>query len=344
MSRAAPAPLLRAAPLLVAPLILIGAGCRAHVAEVETTQEADPQNTAPPVSADDLEKDLEATVMESYSHLSLGNFGAFRDGLAEDASDALIGVTPDAVLVGSRPEAAGDDRRLFHMQDPTVLSKNLEIHLSADGSVGWVFDEMSYRVRYGGRIASIPIRNTSLFVRDFDRWALVVEHLSYPLSIDELRARAAAQLLRPPQRFQSKRDAPEASALLRLVGRLHNAPPSFTRQQFASGPEALVLLPDRDHELHGDSAAASPSLATLFGPGTTVGLRDYRIGVAKNQRVAWMVSNLVVRTMVNDEQVDIGLRGSYVFVKQAKGWKVVQMHISAPLTERSLGRHIFGGS
>lgn len=304
-----------------------------------------PPDTRPDTSdvpLDVLRHDLEATVMENYSHLTLGNFGAFRDGLAGDQSVTLIGVLPNDVVVGRRPRDAARDRRLYPMLGPTILAKNLEVSTADDGSVGWMFDEMSYRVPYGGRTASIPIRNTGVYVRDFDRWVLALEHLSYAVSIDDLRGMAANGTLEEPRRFDSQVQAAPARELIALVGKLHNAGPSQAMPPVRAAPGTLLLLPDRDHELRGDAAQVAPSLSSVFGPSTTVGVRDYRVGVAKNGVVAWMSANLVVRTLVNDTRVDIGLRGSYVFIDSGKGWELAQMHLSAPVTERELSRRTFG--
>ncbi|HTE54637.1 MAG TPA: nuclear transport factor 2 family protein [Kofleriaceae bacterium] len=293
------------------------------------------------VSRDALAHELEATVLEIYSHLTLGNFAAFRDTLAGEEPVALFGVTPGDTVVGMQPREAGYDRRLYRASSPTVLAKNLEIHVSADASVGWTFDELSYRVPFGGRVASIPVRSTSLFIRDFDRWVLVLEHQSYPTAIDDLRATAAAGHALLPRRFASRPLVGPARELVRLVGLLHDAD-AHGGVRIAAGDETLVLLPDRDHELHGAEAAEAPSLAALFGPGTTVALRDYRLGIAKNQSIAWLAANLVVHTLVNDERVEIGMRGTYVFRRAARGWELVQMHVSAPVGERELSRRVFG--
>jgi ketosteroid isomerase-like protein len=339
--RAAPSSTQLAAPFLIAAFVLAGcAGGRAVGVQAAPPPELD--EVEPEAGGESAAHELEATVLEIYSHLTLGNFAAYRDALAGETPVVLLGLTPGDVVVGLRPRAAGRDRRLYRATAPTVLSKNLEIHLSDDASVGWTFDEMSYRVPYGGRIAAIPVRNTSLFVRDIDRWVLIVEHQSYPSSIDDLRADAAAGRAAQPGRFPSLPVEGTARELVRLVGLLHNAEPRDLGRRVAPGGDTLVLLPDRDHELHGAEAVDGPSLATLFGPNTTVGLRDYRIGMAKNESVAWMAANLVVRTVVNDEQVDLGLRGTYVFRKAARGWELVQMHISAPLSEMALSRRVFG--
>jgi len=304
----------------------------------DTVNPADVQQEAPEVPRDVLAHDLEATVIENYAHLSLGNFSAFRDALSPDQPAALFGVTPGDVVVGRRPPDAGRDRRLYRVLGPTLLSKNLDVHLSEDGFVGWTFDEMSYRVPYQGRTASIPIRSTELYVRDFDRWVLVMQHQSFAVSFDDLRTLAASGALEEPKRFASYAVAPGSRDLISLVGKLHNG-----AGPIAQGEGVLVLLPDRDHEVRGLDAAQTSSLAALFGAGTTVGLRDYRIGIAKGGHVAWMAANLVARISVNERaQVDVGLRGTYVFRRGESGWEVVQMHISAAVPEGELSRRMFG--
>ena len=324
----------------LAALLLVGACAGNGGNGADTVDPADVPQDMPEVPREVLVHDLEATVIENYGHLSLGNFSAFRDGLSPGESVVLFGVTPNDVVIGRRPVEAGRDRRIYRVLGPTLLSKNLDVHLSEDGSVGWTFDEMSYRVPYQGRTASIPIRSTELYVRDFDRWVLVMQHQSYAVSFDDLRTLAASGALEAPKRFPSRAVAKGARDLVSLVGRLHNG-----SGPIAQADAVLVLLPDRDHEVRGADAAQTSSLAALFGAGTTVGLRDYRIGLAKGGRIAWMAANLVVRTGVgegSESAVDIGLRGTYVFQLGAGGWEVVQMHISAAVPEGELSRRMFG--
>jgi hypothetical protein len=332
----------RPASLLTLALALAAAcGGTRRVVAPATVAGPETPDAETPIGRDAAAHDLEATVLEIYSHLTLGNFAAFRDTLAGEEPVSLIGVTPGDVVVGMRPRGAGYDRRLYQATSPTVLAKNLEVHLSPDGSVGWTFDEMSYRVPHEGRTASIPVRNTSLFVRDIDRWVLVLEHQSYPTPLDDLRAAAAARHLPRPASFAARPLPAPARDLVRLVDLLHDAD-RRGRVKVASGAEALVLLPDRDHELHGAEAADAPALAALFGPRTTVSVRDPRLGLARSGEIAWMAANLMVRTVVNDEPVEIGLRGTYVFRRVGRSWELVQMHVSAPVTERELGRRVFG--
>jgi len=290
-----------------------------------------------------LERDLEATVLENYSQLTLGNIEAYREGVSADERLVLFGLSPLDVVLEHRQTAR--DRRLYRRLGPTLLSKNLDVHLSTDGSVGWVFDEVSYRVPYIGREASIPIRTTALYIRDVERWVMVMEHQTYALPIDEIVAMVAADRLPQPRRFKTAYDkkSGQARQVLSIVGRLHNDDSErYRRRKIAEAADALVVMPGPD-EYHGEQASESPSLASLFGEGTTVGIRDYRIQIARSKEVAWMAANLVVNTTVNDDPIELGLRGTYVLEnRKSHGWMVVQMHIGAPIFERELSRRVFG--
>jgi hypothetical protein len=323
--------------LLVASLAWGAAACRQStpaVAPARGSAAAEPAD-----EPGDLAAALTGAVLELYGHLGLGNSGAYFDALATDQSIALIGVTADSVVVGRSPRSATRDRRVFRALGPELLAKNLEVTLSEDGSVGWVYDEMSYRVSFEERIASIPIRQTSIWVRDFDRWVEVVEHWSYAVPVADLRRLAAARKLPAPRAFASQQRIAPAREIVRLVGRLHNA--SGDRSgMFVAGDRALVLMPDAEYR--GADVLRAPSLGQLFGDAATVGLRDYRLGLAKNGELAWMVANLVVRTTVNDDAVEIGLRGTYLLGSSPEGWRVIQLHISAPVTTAELSRRVFG--
>jgi len=292
-----------------------------------------------------LVRDLEATVLENYSQLTLGNFEAFRDGVAGDQPIVLLGVSPRDVVYGVAPPGVAVDRRPYRRFGPTIYSKNLDIHLSADGSVAWVFDEISYRVQYMGRQASIPIRVTGVYVRDVERWVLVMEHQSYAIASDDILRFAATGQLRKPGEMKNRYVKSEGAStlLLRTAGRFHNSDERYRQRKLSTQDDALILLPDPDHEFRGAKTADAPSLPALFGDGATVGLRDYRVHVARSRRVAWIAANLVIRATLDGDPVEVELRATYVFENRSEwGWEIVQMHVSAPVHLRELTRRIFG--
>lgn len=294
---------------------------------------------------EELRAALESTVLENYAQLSYGNIEAFLDGVSSGREVQLVGPTPDNVVVGTKPTVLQDDHRLYRQYKPTILSKNLDVHLSQDGSVGWVYDEVSYRVPYMGREASIPIRSTAVYVRDVERWILVAEHLSYGIPIAEIIALAArGELARGRDIKTHHGDSKKLSGtLVGLLGRLVNG--RIDEGTVVKEERTLLLLPAPDQEFHAQDAVDAPSLASLFGDSSSVAIRDFRIEMAPNRRTAWSLVNLAVRTNLNDEILTIGLRGSFVFERRGnEGWAVVQAHISAPLLEEQLSTWVFGPS
>jgi ketosteroid isomerase-like protein len=324
----------------VGALAVLAVGCRRDAAVVAPASGEDRGATADERDPEDLTAALAGSIVDLYGHISLGNTRAYFDILASDQPIVLVGVTSDSVVVGRSPRAATRDRRFLRSFGPTLLAKNLEVRLSQDTSVGWVFDEMSYRVQYLERIASIPIRQTSIWVRDFDRWVEVLEHWSYSMPIEDLKRMGSAGSLPPPARFPAAPPIGAARPILGLVARLHNDDGADRANLLAEGDDLLVLLPGS--ELHGAEAREAPTLAELFGPGSTVAVRDHRLAMAKNGEVAWLLANLAIRTTVNDEVVELGLRATYVLASGADGWRAAQVHVSAPVTIRELSRRVFG--
>jgi hypothetical protein len=103
-----------------------------------------------------------------------------------------IGVGPDDVTT-PRPGSPGQVDRwpLLPVDElgarlDEAESKRLEMHLARDLTSAWTVDEVSYRIpgclgRDGMyKLVVVPLRMTTLYVRDGERWVAVLEHLSYP--------------------------------------------------------------------------------------------------------------------------------------------------------------------
>ncbi len=84
-----------------------------------------------------LTRDLEATLLENYSHLSLGNMDAFIDSIAPGRPVALIGLGAKELWESN----STDDRRPFPNLNGEFSPKNLSVELSSDAELGWVVDE-----------------------------------------------------------------------------------------------------------------------------------------------------------------------------------------------------------
>ncbi len=330
-------------------LLAIGCGARGR---------AHPTGGAIDLSADtatsryDLRRDLEATVLEGYQQLTLGNLEAYGDGISRDRDIVLIGISPDSVVVGRDPPGINADRRPFRKTRARFYSKNLNLTLASDRSVGWVYDEMSYRVAHLGREASIPIRVSSVYQREIDRWVLVAEHMGYALPIDDIIELArAGRLVAPAPICKRKKCDHESPGLRRLVESLYRPPPDGgIAATFVSGRalgRAVLVWPDPDQEHHGREVRQAPELAELFGDGATVKLHDYRAFVSPSRKVAWVYANLQVTT--GDGELTIGLRASHVLELVRRrtnqyAWKMVQVHVSVPIQIDELRRRVFGES
>lgn len=315
---------------------------------------ARPPTSSPPASAsqdtdlglEELRKSLESTVLENNLQLSYGNIEAFIDGVSADRELQLVGVTPKDVLIGVRPAGLSVDRRIYRhrIKDGLrILSKNLDVHLSVDGSVGWIYDEMSYRVMYMGREASIPIRVTGVYVRDVERWVLVAEHMSYGLASDDIVNLKARGKLAVGKRLESDYGTSKelGAYLVGLVGQFTNA--GYAAAEVAPADDVLVLLPGSDQEFHGQEVLDAPALAAAFGEVSTVSVEEFRLQIAPSKRVAWMLANLSVQTERNGDAVQIPLRASFVLERRTdRTWELMQAHVSAALHERQLTERVFG--
>ncbi len=295
----------------------------------------------------DLVRDLEATVLEGYSQLSLGNLAAYGDTVADEGIIALVELGPGQVYIGHKRRRSSNVFRIEPCKQ--VLSRNLDIHLSPDGSVGWTFDEVSCRLPdpFEGRQTSIPLRLTAVYQRFLDSWMLVQQHVSYPLPAEDALLWAATGRMEGSATIKTatgRNKATEKLVYRRLQGLVNDSVDSRQRL-LSSDEEALLLWPGPLQEYHGAAIAQAPSLESLFGPETTVVLMGARVELARNRSYAWVVARLKARTLVNDEIVEVPLRGSYVFRRDRDvvgTWTQIQGHVSAPVDPASLARRVFG--
>lgn len=372
-------------PLMIRLLLVVLAaawclGCGTRKRSVTGKPLLPDQGDDRPVSDSELRRDLEVTVLENYLQLTLGNMEAYADAIARDREVTLLGIGPDDVAVGVGPEDCSPfapagricgisrDRLPIRVQPPCgvgsddsapcleVYSKNLQLQLSRDGSVAWLLDELGYRLPHQGRVASLPLRISAVFVRDVDRWVMVQEHLSYALPTESILALAKQGELAKPRSMPARDiDLGRARVLLGLVFRRLNAD-AATREDMARAAEQRLprlgrawvyearklLWPDPRHEHHGPAFYQAPSLAEELGPGTRITLHDVRLAVADSERVAWLAATLSARRGSGD--ADIEMRVSAVFERGADDqWDVMQMHVSVPVTRSQIEARVLGG-
>jgi ketosteroid isomerase-like protein len=352
------------------------AGCgRKQAQAVATTTTPPPERE----SLVELRRELEAAVLENYFQLGLGNMEAYADIIDTDAAVTLIGIGPDDVFLGEQSEACTaamastapeavlqrrracgrtSDRLPFRIGAPClpdtdpeqpclgVLSKNLTVRVSRDGTTAWVVDELSYRVPYRGRQAAMPLRYTAVFVRDVERWDLVQEHLSYPLPTRLTRELAAAGELATPARIERQGGAPTLWEIVHehiAVDEAGRARSKILAAARNASEDRVILLHNPRGELRGAELSTEPNLADAFGPGTQVEARDLRVYTAPGGRVAWLAANLTVATQNEGKPVLIGMRLTAVLERDDRSaWRLMQAHVSVPIRKEQLSARVFG--
>lgn len=290
----------------------------------------------------ELEADLATTIRESYRAQSGGFEEAYLDGLARDKRLVLIDVGPDDVVIGYDPVACWA-RRQFSEREVEIVSKALHVGLSADGTVGWSYDELSYRVMHRGRKVIIPLRSTAVYERRAGRWLMVLEHVSYGIPDEDAFADAAAGRAVTPAALGDftapGREAAEVRDILeRLIADTDDA-----RVHHVSADEDVVILgSDPDREIRGALVADFATVRALYGYDATVGLGDLRVKSSTTGQVVWAAGNLVVRGTWRDQEAVLPVRATWVVEKRGEAWQVVQMHVSVPVTRAALSERVFG--
>jgi hypothetical protein len=358
--------------MLLVLFALVWAACSSKNAPVTTRvpggAQPDIVQDADMVGRDELVRELEAAMLENYLQLALGNMEAYADSVARDREIAIMGIRPHDVIVGTNPQERLRARKHLPFHDRPhchigasesepclrLLPKTLDVHLSTDDSVGWITDEVSYRVPHEGREAAIPLRMSAVMMRDIDRWVLVMEHTSYGMPVSAIMDLARKGELATPTGFSDYHDDRNRAGVFRRELRTFLNADAAARKRYLDTMERaqpvpaeayFLLLPGRRREYHGASMFQAPSLAQIFGPGAVVTIDGYRLSAAPNKRMAWMATRLTVKVEdpVSGRTLPISLRGTFLFVFGNLRWHLVQAHISAPLTEAQIGRRLFGG-
>jgi hypothetical protein len=287
------------------------------------------QPASRPTDAHAAADELRATVLDSYVQLSQGYEGVYLDGLRHDGRLILIDVAPDAILVGYDAQRPLTIRRVFPDADQEVVSKDLHVHLSDDGTAAWVDDALSYRAVVAGRRAILPQRSTAVYERREGHWIQAQGHVSYPV---ETAAAAAPEAAKLPSSIAGGVLAEDVRQL--VVGLC--ADRGEARAAVAVDDDAVLIGPDT--VLRGRAIAARPTPRALFGPSADVDPIALRIDANATQTVAWVAALL----RVTDAGGARTARATWVVVKHGGALRVVQGHVSVPVDTVALGRGLFG--
>lgn len=294
---------------------------------------------------DALREDLEMTIREAHRALSGGYEEAYLDGLSRDRSLIMIVLGPQA-LVGYDP-AVCQLRRSFN-ERVEFVSKRLEVHVSADGGVGWSNDELSYRVFKGERRVLIPVRVTGVYERRAGKWLLVQEHMSYAKADAEAFADAAEGRAARPLAFEDYLSPGPVAKEVRAIVQKLIIDSDDTRVAHVSTDEgALLLGSDAERVIRDDEIGDVSTVRALYGYDTTVRSSDLRVKLSSTGNVAWAAANLAVTKDREEEgPVSLRVRATWVLERQTvegtPTWRVVQTHVSLPICPRELKKRAFG--
>lgn len=265
-----------------------------------------------------------------------------RDRLDGAAAGAVIDPKVGLVVIGAGPSdlavgLAPIDRwpiTTVNGASTQVVSRSLDVYLSADETVGWAFDEATLELPVCGRTASAPLRVFAVYVRDNDRWTAVAEHVAYPQPMGRwLDAATGADGMRMPEAVDGQPEAKAAQAA--LVEAL--APDGDRAATWDGGPDALAVWPDPVQVARGAAVRLGPSLATALDA-DLVEVEGLRLALAPTRTVAIASATVRVR-LVGPPPITARLRGTFVLEQRAgkrAGWRVRAAILSVPITDGAL--------
>ncbi len=273
------------------------------------------------------ERVLSSIVLENYEQISLGNIGALYDSLIKSRRVFLLGIRPKDQFVGVPKPGQKVDMRPYG-DKLRQLSKNLETRVSVDGEIGWTFDEVSMRVAYRGREAAFPARTSTVFLRQDNEWLLVLLHQSYvwpDVLSQDIRAYWENQHTMKLPGLGSQSDTGLESRLQKVVERAHAGDSTVWQQQ----PAALWAHLAKRTEVRGPHNMQTPYTTSDIGNVTAAALGN----------VAWLAT---VGTVSFGAYTNVAMRGTYVFVRDGKQWKIAIAHEGAPIQQNHLDAIVFG--
>jgi hypothetical protein len=236
-----------------------------------------------------------------------------------------------------------------------VRSKRLELSIAADLTAAWTSDEVSWRIELCGRTAAIPLRITSLFARDGDRWVPVFEHLSF----GQPAVASAAPPARPIRTEVSSGDLRDELSGVLGRGLLRHDPSVLAGDGFVLGPGladewrgSLVadarLPPGKLEDRRVGTVGRTPGDATVaYWVGTYVADVPGAAGVAAGKLRLRVTHVFEKRWVPATAPAKPGPRSCArdSVTKEIPAdchWQLVQTHMSAPITDDELTARVFG--
>jgi hypothetical protein len=333
----------------VAVLALVG--CMRGAGNTPKVPPADPY---PGSESDDLgrlRRELEAEILDGYSRTEMIDPQTWIGMTDPGVGLVRIGVGPDDLVWTTKPEDV-QPRKRWPLGDGWARTKLLQIHVTEDGSVAWAFDEVSWRLEVCGRTAVVPLRVTSFYLRDGERWVPMMEHVSYAQQVGAVLDNGLAGVALEGQIGPDAAVTGATAVRVAVEGAIGARKDADKAALFASDADALVLWPDPAHELRGSAVVTGPGLADSFDA-SSVTIEGYRIGLAggggQGASIGWWAGTLRLTARRVDEGqaesiVQVRLRATVIVERTDDLWRVVQAHVSAPISNADLASAVFGAA
>jgi ketosteroid isomerase-like protein len=312
---------LAAAALLVA--------CSGRAGRGGATPPADTEDLGPATDRRSLAAELEADVLIGYDRDEPLDVDVRT--IDPGVGGARIGVGPGDVWVGFQVGVATSRWPLVTDAETPAAPYSLALRsqVSRDLSAAWVVDELSWRLTACDKVAVVPLRLTSLYARDGDRWVPVVEHLSLGRAVrSDERADFGLAVEAAPGRVDQ--DQALTAAVEALVGATRPIDVALVDQ-------AVLVPPGPAAPLRGRQIATTPWGA----PGATV--EAYRLGTVGRDPVragvAYWVGTLAVPAGVDRR---VRMRATFVFERIKGGWALAHGHVSLPEEDADLAARFLG--
>ncbi len=286
--------------------------------------------------------ELRATVLDGYRALSRGFDDVFLDGLDHDNRLVLLGVGPEDVVVGAPPSGAEILRPLVG-EKIELVPKVFEVRMSADHSVAWIYDEISYRITKDGRRAVVPLRSTAVYERKDLRWTMVLAHVSY--AITDVKVALGGNVATDDLGTLLVANPGDLSAddvRVALLSVLRDDDAESKKRLVSTEEDALFLGIEPEDERRGNSILEVASLRPLFGYDLSLRPLAIRAEVSRSKTMAWATAALSLEGARDDRPVRVPVRVTWVLRRQGAGWQVVQSHVSVPIPRDRLAAAVYG--
>lgn len=284
-----------------------------------------------------LLRELQGEVRASYQRATL-DASAAAASIDPSVGLVAIGVGPSDLAVGLAPGIRWPVVSVAR-KPIEIVSRALEVHVSADETVGWSFDEATLELPVCGRTATIPLRIFQVYVRDSDRWTLVAEHLGYAQAMGRwLDAAVGPDGIRMPEAIERQ---PESSAALAAIAEAIS-PDGDRAATWDDSADAIAVWPEAMQVLRGGTTRTGPSLAASLDA-SGLGLDGVRLALGPSRGVAIASTTLSARIQRGGgtgDLIDVRLRATFVVERSGEGkdasWRVRAAMVSIPITAGAL--------